>query len=110
VVTPGRHDFSTEALARGDDADGREATSAGRHCGQCGRRLTPPEAVAERFGESFCSGANAEAFVHEVRATRVRPAVTWAATTADERAGAAPTGMPATRDWTTSIGRALSTG
>jgi len=110
MATPGRLWFSTEVTTRGDGVGGRERIAAARCCGRCGRPLTADDAIVERFGEAFCSEPHAEAFVQDVRATRVRTAAAEAVVPGGERVDIAPTAMPARRDWKASLGRALCWG
>lgn len=84
------------------------APPPGRYCTLCGRETTPEGPAVERFGESFCSEAHAEAFAREVRAARVQAA---AASNGGVEAASCGIGQGAVPgSWKAYLGKALCWG
>ena len=89
-----------------DNGAPSHVTEAAGYCATCGTRLPPDGPPVERFGEAFCSDADAEAFVRDVRAARVQAVVVRAGgEIATSNAGAA--GRPG---WRVRLGKALCWG
>ena len=105
-----RNRLSAKVTGSRDGAGGPGADAAKPYCALCGQPAKADGPAIERFGETFCSEAHAEAFVGEVRAARVQAAAAAAPAAEVERAGDAADGAAKARNWKASLGKALCWG
>ena len=85
--------------------------SVALHCAYCGYPVSPGGEVPPRFGEPFCSDAQAEQFAAGVRAARMESAARDQGLVVAEAAGETCAPMPSgQRSWRDSLKRALCWG